>query len=217
MDPSTPSLIEDCPLCFGTSTEYYHQDKHRLYAHCLRCHLVFVPASQHLPAAAEKAIYDLHQNNPEDAGYRRFLSRLTQPLSRYLKHGDNGLDFGCGPASAIPLLLPGQAMQRYDPIYFNNTALLNQQYDFITCTEVVEHFRQPRQEFQRLFSLLKADGHLGIMTKMVISPAAFARWHYKNDLTHIAFFSRECFLWLASQYHKQISFYGNDVVIFAAE
>ena len=65
-----------CPLCGRTSIVPYHRDKARGYLNCRSCNLVFVPPAQHLSAADEKACYDLHDNQPGDPGYRRFLDRL---------------------------------------------------------------------------------------------------------------------------------------------
>lgn len=51
------------------------------------------------------------------------------------------------------------------------------------------------------------------MTKMVIDQAAFGNWHYKLDPTHVCFFSRETFLWWASQSGSDVTFVGNDVIL----
>mgnify|MGYP003965087051 CR=1 FL=1 len=73
-----------CPLCHGTGIAAYHADKTRNYLHCHTCDLVFVPRGQHLSAGEEKAYYDLHENQPDDPGYRRFLDRLFTPLNQRL-------------------------------------------------------------------------------------------------------------------------------------
>lgn len=206
-----------CPLCSSPSIQAFHRDKKRDYLYCMICHLVFVPPAQHLDPKEEKAIYDLHENQLDDPGYRQFLSRLTIPLQERLSPDASGLDFGCGPGPLLAKMLQEQGYQTaiYDPFYANHEQrLLQGRYDFITCTEVVEHFRQPQQEFQRLFDMLKANGLLGIMTKLVIDADAFSRWHYKNDLTHISFFSQATLKWLANQYHCQLEIIGKDVIIF---
>ncbi len=92
--------------------------------------------------------------------------------------------------------------------------LLQQQYDFIVASEVVEHLHYPRQELDRLWSCLKPNGLLGIMTKRVIDQEAFSRWHYKSDPTHVCFFSTETFRWLADHWRATLTFPDKDVVLF---
>ena len=108
----------------------------------------------------------------------------------------------------------GHGVEIYDPFYAPETQVLQGHYDFVTCTEVVEHFRQPYNEFRRLFSLLKPDGFLALMTKLVIDAEAFSRWHYKNDMTHVSFYSEPTLRWLAELYHCHLEIIGKDVIIF---
>ena len=205
-----------CPLCFSKSLFLFHRDKRRDYYRCHQCRLVFVPRDQHLNFAEEKAIYDLHENHLDDPGYRLFLSRLTTPLQSRLLPRSTGLDYGCGPGPLLAQMLKkqGHNMEVYDPFYADNPQCLQLHYDFVTCTEVVEHFRQPNQEFNRLFALLKPKGLLGLMTKLVINAEAFSHWHYKNDLTHVSFFSESTLRWLADAYRYQLDIVGKDVIIF---
>ena len=51
------------------------------------------------------------------------------------------------------------------------------------------------------------------MTKRVLSQSAFANWHYKNDPTHVAFFSDDTFSWLAVQWSAELRLVGQDVVL----
>jgi len=208
-----------CPLCAGIRLTHFHRDKRRDYLRCQDCLLVFVPDSQHLDLQQERAIYDLHENHADDDGYRQFLSRLATPLLNRLEPDSTGLDYGCGPGPLLAEMLKqaGHTVELYDPFYADHRQNLQKRYDFITCTEVAEHFRRPRLEFQRLFALLKPLGRLGLMTKLVIDAEAFAGWHYKNDQTHISFFSRPTLQWLAEQYRCDVEFIGQDVIIFAAQ
>ena len=209
-------LMDCCPLCHHSVLSLFHSDSHRDYYQCQQCQLVFVPQAQHLDRAAEQAIYDLHQNQLDDPGYHRFLSRLALPLLTHLAPSSQGLDYGCGPAPLLARILEnaGHHMQVFDPLYANQTAALQQSYDFISCSEVAEHFRQPGAEFARLFGLLKPDGTLAIMTKRVLDQHAFQGWHYKNDMTHISFYSATSLQWLATHYHRQLSLPAADVAIF---
>ncbi|MCH2181226.1 MAG: class I SAM-dependent methyltransferase [Mariniblastus sp.] len=214
-----------CPLCQAAGAILFFEDDWRPYFRCRTCHLVFVPSEFHLSLEAEKAEYDLHQNSPDQIGYRRFLARLHDPVASRLAENSYGLDFGCGPGPTLSVMFreAGHRMEIYDPFYFDDPKKLvhdetgspgNQPpYDFITASEVVEHLRDPAQELNRLWACLKRKGILGIMTKQVLDQASFASWHYKNDRTHICFFSRPTFQWLALQWSTRVEFIGSDVVL----
>jgi len=208
-----------CPLCAGIGISAYFSDKRRSYQRCDRCHLVFVPARFYLDRGAERAEYDLHQNEIGDAGYRAFLSRLLRPLTERLEPGARGLDFGCGPGPALAEMLRegGFDMSLYDSFYLPDKRPLQDQYDFICATEVVEHLHQPGAELARLWALLRPGGWLGIMTKLVRNRAAFANWHYKNDPTHVCFFSGDTWRWWAGQQGAQLSLIGADVILLAKD
>ena len=225
MSPANPAAIkrarprlitEVCPLCLSVKSTFFHRDKQREYLRCQQCALVFVPSQSHLSKADEKSYYDFHQNSPHDSGYRAFLERLSKPLLEQLKMGSQGLDFGSGPGPTLSLMLEeaGHNVALYDPFFAPDQAVFTREYDFITCSEVVEHLRSPGRELRRLWALLKPGGLLAIMTKRVIDQAAFARWHYKNDPTHIVFFSAQTFNWLGESWQIEPVFFGADVVFF---
>ncbi len=203
-----------CPLCSSGSTVFFYRDRRRDYWCCNGCQLIFVPPEFHLSDAEEKAQYDLHQNRPEDPGYRQFLARLADPLLARLSKHSRGLDFGCGPGPTLHLMLKdaGHSMALYDKFYVPNQTSLTNHYDFITATEVVEHLAAPGEVLDMLWKLLNPLGMLALMTKRVTDTEAFARWHYKNDPTHIAFFSQATFIWLAEQWGASCNFPGKDVV-----
>ncbi len=204
-----------CPLCQTTNAPLFHCDKQRSYFRCEVCLLVFVGENEILSKEEEKAVYDLHQNHSEDEGYQTFLGRIVEPLRKFLKPGAKGLDFGCGPNPVLAEILNrnGFAVDFYDPIYFPNQEKLGKNYDFITATEVIEHVKDPAAVFSFLHQSLKKNGVLGLMTKLVIDVEAFSRWHYKNDLTHIRFYSRETFAWLAKKWDWELEIIGKDVVL----
>ncbi|SFU41533.1 Methyltransferase domain-containing protein [Halomonas korlensis] len=204
-----------CPLCTSRHTAFYHQDARRDYRQCLRCDLVFVPPAQRLSREAEKAIYDRHDNTPGDAGYRRFLSRLFDPLHQRLAPGARGLDFGAGPGPTLSVMFEevGHPMAIYDPFYAPATFALTRRYDFITASEVVEHLFEPGRELERLAGMLHPDGWLALMTKRVTSKDAFARWHYIRDPTHVSFFSEASFVWLAQHLQLSLTLPAADVAL----
>jgi SAM-dependent methyltransferase len=204
-----------CPLCASTSRQLFHEDQRRSYLRCDSCALVYVPVAYHLDAAAERAEYDLHQNAVHDPGYRRFLMRLAAPLLERLPEGAKGLDFGCGPGPALAHMLQGAGfdIRLYDIFYYPDESVLRDHYDFICATEVVEHLHRPGEELARLWALLRPGGWLGVMTKLVRDREAFAGWHYKNDPTHVCFFSRQTWQWWGLQMGVQPEFLGTDVIL----
>lgn len=183
---------------------------------CSECQLVFVPGEFHLSEQQERAEYDLHQNSPSDVNYRRFLSRLLIPLSLRLSPPASGLDFGCGPGPTLSVMLEeaGHFMSVYDKFYADDESVLRQKYGFITCTETIEHLHDPAHVFDKLMSLLEPGAYLGIMTKLVTSQDAFLKWHYKNDLTHICFYSQSTCRWIANRYGCDLEFPDKDVILF---
>ncbi len=211
----TKSDALHCPLCSCGEVESFFEDKERKYLRCNACQLVFVPRLYWLCAEDEKATYDLHENDPGDPGYREFLSRLCTPLLRRLGAKQKGLDFGCGPGPTLSSIFEeqGHQMDLYDPFYYNDPAVFKKKYDFICATEVMEHLRIPHREWAALFMMLKRGGWLGVMTKLVIDKQAFSNWHYIRDLTHICFYSKRTFLYLAQRFNVELYFVASDVVL----
>lgn len=211
------SPVLSCPLCLhAAGSNYFHSDRHRDYYRCLHCNLVHIPTSQFLSPQEEQAEYDKHQNSPYDAGYRKFLSRLFIPLHTRLSPSSHGLDFGSGPGPTLSLMFEeaGHHMNLFDPFYAPQKDVLSVQYDFITASEVVEHLHDTAAELMLLWSILKPGGWLGIMTKLVLDRVAFSRWHYKNDPTHVCFFSSKTMDWLARQWQAELLQVGKDVFLF---
>ena len=210
-------LPDPCPLCLNAATAHYHTDKLRQYWHCPVCELVFASRQSLLTNDAELAIYQQHQNDPANAGYRQFLNKLAAPLLDRLGSAPlTGLDFGAGPGPTLYLLLEqgGHQVSNYDPYFAPDAQLLHQSYDFICSTEAIEHFYQPAIEWKLWLDLLKDSGWLGLMTRLRPElPADFAKWHYKNDPTHVSFFHADTFRWLAQRDGFIVEIIGPDVVI----
>jgi len=155
----------------------------------------------YLSEEQEKREYELHQNSPEDQGYRKFLSRLALPLLDRLELNQRrGLDYGC-------------SMSLFDPFFFPSPTVLAKRYDFITSTEVFEHFKHPAKELESILSLLEPRGILAVMTKLSTGNADFSRWHYRFDATHVSFFSRATFKYIADRYHLDCEIVGKDVIL----
>lgn len=204
-----------CPLCQNPATEAFTQDKYRAFAQCGRCSLVFAEPDSWLDPGEEKALYDLHENSLEDDGYNRFLSRIVEPLVARIGPPAQVLDFGCGPAPALAKQLQqlGFHVCLFDSFYKPDTRVLQQRFDVIVATEVIEHLHKPLAELERLWAQLNPNGWLALMTQRVKDAEAFKCWQYKNDPTHVCFFHERSFHWLAEHLQAaELNFEGRDMV-----
>lgn len=185
------------------------------YWRCHCCEATFVDPSQLPTRAAELVEYELHRNEVHDPSYRKFLSRLASPLLAHLPAGQSGLDYGSGPGPALAAMLSeaGHRMAIYDPLFFDDAKVLDTHYDFITCTEVAEHFHHPFEEFARLDSLLKPGGCLAVMTLFQTDDDAFANWHYRRDPTHVVFYRQSTFHNIAERHHWRCEIPRANVVL----
>lgn len=208
-------MKETCPLCLAEGATEFHRDKLRPYFRCPSCALVFVPALFHLTAREEKKRYELHQNDPEDEAYRSFLMKLVAPLIERLKPGSRGLDYGSGPGPTLSAILEERGFPTaiYDPFFADNPGVLNETYDFLTCTETVEHFRNPARHLQIMFDLVKSGGWIGLMTSLITDGTDFNIWHYARDDTHIAFYSSETIAWISERYKLDHEIIGDSVIL----
>ena len=205
----------ECPLCGSSEYRHHHRDERRDYFRCTECQLVFVPAKQRLTSDEEKAVYDQHQNHPDDPNYRKFLTQIFEPVCELIKPPACGLDFGSGPGPTLSLMFieAGYHMTIYDPIYATDKSALETEYDFITATEVFEHLFFPGKEIEKLISILKPGGWLGVMTRRIPLDKNFADWHYIRDPTHVCFYTEKTFYWIANRYNLRLKYSDNDVYL----
>lgn len=108
----------------------------------------------------------------------------------------------------------GMGVVLYDPFYYPAQSALDHQYDFITCTEVVEHLHQPAGVFRQLNGLLKPGGWLGVMTCFQTCDDRFDNWHYRRDPTHVVFYREATLSLIAKRLGWTMSVPRKDVAIF---
>ena len=211
---------EFCPLCYSSKIEFLVSKK--VYKHkrdfmfCINCELVFVPEKFHLSKQEQINRYLQHNNNPYDSEYRKFLSKIIEPLIDKIIPGAKGLDYGSGPGPTLSLMLDelGYSVNIYDIYFSEDDSVLTFSYDFITCSETAEHFVSPREEFDKLDKMLKNNGILVIMTSMLDSKDNFKDWYYNRDPTHLSFYTKTTMIWISNKYNYEISFYGSSVILF---
>lgn len=204
-----------CPVCESDDVRLLLRDRQgRVYHRCETCRASFLDAEHFLSREAELAHYGTHENAVDDPGYRAFLSRLAQPLLDRLPRPSKGLDYGCGPGPALAAILreAGHEVALYDPFFAADAGVLEQTYDFITCTETAEHFHHPADEFRRLAAMLNPGGTLAVMTMFQTDDARFETWHYRLDPTHVVFYRPETFTRLAHQLGLGCEIIRKDVV-----
>jgi len=192
-----------CPLCGASTAELSAAALNRpRYFRCAVCALIHLDPADRRSRDEERGRYLLHENDGKDTGYVSFLKRLAEPMMERLRPGARGLDFGCGPTPVLSEMLTaaGFPCAVYDPFFAPDDALLDQQYDFITCSEVVEHVHDPAGTFGVLRRMLARGGVLGVMTTFHPGRDAFTDWWYRRDPTHVCFYNEATMQWIAERF-----------------
>ena len=208
--------MNKCIVCeSGLIESFYTSDKKKHWK-CNTCAAKFLDTIHYVDEETEKGRYLEHKNIIDDPGYRKFLSKLSDPLKDKLPPNSKGLDFGCGHGPALEDMLKsdGFEVDLYDPFFFPNQDIFTKQYDFITCTETVEHFFNPCEEFKTLDKLLLPGGWLGVMTDFITTEDAFDRWYYRRDPTHVVFYSEKTFEVIADQRGWNCEIPSKNIVLF---
>ena len=184
-------MSKSCPLCQSDSL-LFHKNEQQYYQ-CSGCQAVFMDSADHLEASTEKLRYLEHNNNVDDKDYQQFVSPITSSVLNNQTSEQTGLDFGAGTGSVIAKVLAdnGFKIELYDPFFHDEPALLTQQYDYIVCCEVMEHFYHPDKEFALLKRLLKPNGRLYCMTELYHQDIDFVNWYYQKDNTHVFFYHQQ--------------------------
>lgn len=206
----------ECPLCRSHRGRPFARAHDRDYFDCPECGLVHMAPDQRLGPEAERARYATHQNHPADPGYRAFLSRLADPLVARLTPGATGLDYGSGPGPTLSVMLEEQGFEMaiHDPYFEADPGALARAYDFITCTETVEHFFRPGDELERLAGLLRPGGWLAIMTEVFEDREPFHDWWYARDPTHVCFYRGRTMEWIAARFGWSLDRPHRNVALF---
>lgn len=205
--------IENCTLCNSKEISHYYDNR---YFKCNNCDLIFLSPKFQISQDEEKKRYSTHNNDPLDPNYRKFLNRLMEPVIHQINIGDKGLDFGSGPGPTLSIMFQekGFNMNIFDPFFADNQSVLEEKYDFVTSSEVVEHFSTPAKSWMQLINLVKPKGTLGIMTEIFDKNINFEKWYYKNDDTHVSFYSLKTFSWIEKYYNLTKIYNDSRVIIF---
>jgi pseudouridine kinase len=204
----------NCPLCDGPPRRNLSTKKRSFFV-CDSCGFIWADPKTHLDQEAERTRYRLHENSRDNDGYVNFITAiLDRGLQRWetLHHIDEPtggtaackplvLDWGAGPEPLATELLRdrGYEVQSYDPLFGPPLPPLDRLFDIILCIEVAEHFKRPPEDFITMARYLKPGGLLLIHTHTLQKDlfAAkentlrefFSPWWYKEDPTHVSFYS----------------------------
>lgn len=203
-----------CIVCKNQEAVDFKNIKQKRYWKCSYCEAIFLDKEFYLSSNDEYKHYLTHNNDVNDPRYKQFLSNLMLPLIDRIKLNSIGLDYGCGPGPALSLMLreKGYQMFNYDPFFHFKKRNLLKKYDFICCTETVEHFHNPFGEFKRFNELLNNNGTIGIMTNFHSEQDIFENWYYIKDPTHVVFYNKKTFQIIAKIFDWDSEFLGNNLV-----
>lgn len=155
----------------------------------------------------ERTRYEEHRNSGRRYHdyLRDFAERRIAPLIE--RSGCRGslevVDYGSGPVAALTPVLRdlGLRVFGYDPFFGPFREPPSQSGDIVVLHEVVEHFGRPGSALSRAVAAMRHHGFLVVETQTrPRDAAAFARWTYRQDPTHVAFYTRRTFGYLARRW-----------------
>lgn len=206
--------ISNCPFC-NTESSIFWEEKTKRFYKCTTCDSVHRDSRQLPTNFEETERYLKHQHKDLDQGYYQFIQPLVQQILIKAVKGEKILDYGCGhqPVLAEYLTHEGYTCAHYDPLFYPDRVLLEIRFDHLICCEVMEHFHHPRQSFEEMFNLLKPGGYLFCMTDLYENAPDFGSWYYKNDPTHVFFYSIRSFKIIAESIgFKRVERHGRVIV-----
>jgi hypothetical protein len=206
----------NCPLGDSAGCNELFSDGVRSYHYCEKCGLLFVPESGYVSFEAEKERYDLHRNNPDHEGYVQFLNELVSVITRHCSSTCRILDYGSGKEAVLTRLLKerGYDCTAYDPLYNIGNDQKAATYGAVILCEVVEHLRDLKKEIENIKNTAGKSGKIIIRTQSYPSLEGFAGWWYKNDRTHVNFFSARTIVKLGALLGREkVMPYGPDIFV----
>jgi pseudouridine kinase len=167
---------------------------------------------------AERARYTLHDNSLKNVGYKRYLEDFLASVVGYPEILNAGFcdswrffDYGSGPEPALVSLMRERGFEArgWDPFFAPEEKCYPGGADIVTCLEVAEHFIDPEKDFASLASCVSPGGFLALGTHLLddlprqeSSPdaetyAAFSSWWYRQDPTHVSFYTKKSLVLIA--------------------
>lgn len=206
----------NCKICFSETERIEDNKKNIIYYNCKKCDYIFIDEESIYSPENEKSRYLKHENTLNNLGYvEMFNNFIEKYIICYKENIKRILDFGCGSVPVLAKLLRnrGFLVDIYDKYFFPEKDYLKKKYDLIILSEVIEHLKDPLKELIRLKENLNIDGKFIFMT--LFHPRdkdKFLKWWYKEDFTHISFFSNKTFKYLAELLNMKLLMIDNKKV-----
>ena len=189
-----------CSLCRSDKTELWPAEG-RNYCSCRNCGFIqvlpeFIPEPE-----KEKERYLHHNNTLENKGYVKYLENfIASAVSPFVKPERRILDFGCGPVPVLAALLKDKGYKAvpFDPYFYPDEEWKKETFGFVIAVEVFEHLADPLSAVKEIFRVLENGGILAVRTMLHSGEySSFSSWWYIKDFTHITFYNKKTFDFLA--------------------
>jgi hypothetical protein len=192
-----------CIICNTETVDLHDKQFDQTYLRCPNCQCVFTNPSDYLNQELELDQYSRHNNSFDSPGY---VDMFLRYLDFVIPKDFNGrfLDFGSGPEPVLQQVLQNKGFECdiYDPYYADS--LPDKKYDFVTSTEVFEHFYDPLKEIETITKMLNKGGYLAVMTLFIKEEIDFQDWWYRRDPTHVTFYHQDTFEHIAECFGLEV-------------
>lgn len=191
-----------CRICDDQAFIFF-EDRRPFYL-CKNCGLIFTDC----PLSSEKTKEHYQSQHVNNFDWSNFAKSLLEAVSFAIKPRTI-FDFGSGSGKlADEFRTMGFEVHNYEPMlhgvfqaekYFNS-------YDLVILNEVIEHLVDVISVFYGVCSLVRSGGllYVGTLTTdaMINEPdkfqELFSSWWYKDDQTHVSFFSQLTFEYICA-------------------
>ena len=193
---------DKCIFCLKKNIKISKISK-RNYIFCPDCGGISVCKSDLVNENEQKNRYLLHNNDLKDSGYKAFLLDFINPVLDFIKNelaiSENFsiFDFGSGIKPCLCELLQefktksilpeNTLINNYDKFFAPSNDFVES--DLCICLETIEHFDNLEIDLLNLSHCVKKGGYCAIGTNLIPEKTSFEKWWYKEDITHVSFFT----------------------------